>query len=259
MFAFFDWLIRKDAAADLRLLEHAAYFDPQAYNQVFESELEKLLHRVFDPNTRQQVMALRGFDWGGYLARSSLRAGLKNDDQQEACHQIAVKLLVSPGRLFSGWQPERHGPLDRRFRASVWNALRNLIEKDRNRQRWMRPADPAVMADRLAGRAPYSPSSLIDAFRQLVGERLGALALAILDQRLEGRDTKKVVGRADLGSPSAHAIKREVGEIKDLARRYAAAVGDPVLLAHIERLMASEERTVQRRQATMKQRAGVVG
>jgi hypothetical protein len=56
---------------------------------------------------------------------------------------------------------------------------------------------------------------------------------------------------------SPYNTKKLVQGIKDLARKYAVAVADLDLLAQVERLMTSEERTVQRRQATMKQRAGV--
>jgi len=251
MSAFLHWLVRKDAVARLRLLERAEFFSPQAYNSVFESELEKLLHHVSGPEARQQVIALRGFDWGGYVERSLQRSGFKNDEVQEHLHVIAVKLLVSPGKLFSGWRPERHGPLDRRFRNSVWNAIRNLAEKERHRHRWMSVADPTVMASRYAGRAPYS--SVIDDFRRLVGERLGTLAVAILDQRLEGKDTKELVGRTDLGSPSAYAIKREVAAVKDLAKKYAVVVGEPNLLTNIEQMLGREAETIAKRKAAAAQ------
>ena len=54
---------------------------------------------------------------------------------------------------------------------------------------------------------------------------------------------------------SPYAVKKTVQEIKSLAKRYAIAVGDPNLLHRIERLMAAEEMTVQRRKAAMSQRA----
>jgi hypothetical protein len=50
MLHFLDWLTHNDTATLLRLLEAADYFDPSAYNPVFVTELEKLLHRIHDPD-----------------------------------------------------------------------------------------------------------------------------------------------------------------------------------------------------------------
>ena len=196
MAMFVDWMAFRDVGGLLRLLESAEFFNPQDYNQVFNGQLEKLLTRIHNPDLRQNVEASRGFDWGGYISRSLLRAGFRDDDQQEVFHQIVVKLLVEPGKLFGGWEPRRHGPLEWRFRRSVWNAIRNAQEKTRNRQRWMHTADPSVMAGQFAGRQP--PNNIIGEFRALVLQRLGKLALAILDQRLAGQDTKDLVGTARL-------------------------------------------------------------
>ena len=65
----------------------------------------------------------------------------------------------------------------------------------------MHTADPVAMAGQYVGREPYS--DLIDQFRQLVSQRLGRVALAILDARLSGEETKKLVGKAEIGTPSA--------------------------------------------------------
>lgn len=190
---------------------------------------------------------LRGFDWGAYIARSLARAGFRGDDVQEHFHEIVVKLLLSPGRLFQGWEPSRHGPLDRRFKASVWNAIKNIAEKRKNYRRLMVSADPSVMAHTHPARSAYS--GVLDDFRQLVAQRLGALAAAVLDTRLEGGDVKNLVGRIEYGSPTSYAIRREVSAIKELAHRFAAQSGDPAFLAAVERAMAGEAATVAKRVA----------
>jgi hypothetical protein len=117
-------LPHRDAATLLRLLETAAFFRPADYNAVFENELAKILPRLHNPDVRQQAMALRGFDWGNYLARSLQWAGFRDDDQQEVFHATVVKLLIKPGRLFSGWNPQRHGPLLARF--AVASGMRSV-------------------------------------------------------------------------------------------------------------------------------------
>jgi hypothetical protein len=251
MALFRNWMTSRDTATllRLRLLESAQYFDPAAYNQVFDGQLEKLIHRLPDGEARQQAMAMKGFDWANYVVRSLQRSGFKDDDVQEHFHQLVVKLLVSPGRLFRGWEPKRHGPLDRRFRTSVWNGIRNAQEKGRNRRKWMNAVDPAAMADRFAGREPYS--DLIDQFRQLVAQRLGKLALEILDARLAGEDSKKLVGKAANGTASAYYIKAEVRAIKQLAQQFASQSGDPGFLNMVDRAFSAEAATVEKRKAAV--------
>jgi hypothetical protein len=249
MAMFTNWLTFRDAAFQLELLEAAEYFDPQAYNAVFNSELEKMIRRLSNEEVRQQVSELRGFNWGGYLERSLRRAGFKDDDIQEYFHQITIQLLLEPGKLYRGWLPGKHGPLDRRFRRSVWNAIRNIQEKGRNRRKWMTAVDPSVMAGQHAGRAPYS--DVVDQFRSLVAQRLGSLALEILDARLAGEDIKNLVGKTTIGTPSAYYIKREVSAIKQLAYQFAQQTGDQVFLYKLVKAMDSEKATTAKRQAAI--------
>ena len=242
-----EWFNRLDTAGLLRLLEAASYFDPAEYNAVFEKELDDLLERINDEEARQQILALQGFDWSSYILNSLKRAGIKDDDaQQEDFHEIAVRLLVSPGKLFQ-WNPEEHGPLAFRFKSSVWNAIRNIVEKRRNRRKWMVNADPAAIAERTPERASQS-HEIIDVFRKLVKERLGNLAAEILDQRLSGDETKKLVG---IGTASAFYVKKAVGEIKELAGRFAARIGDQSFADMVSRAMEAEAETLAKRRAAV--------
>ena len=242
-----EWFNRLDTAGLLRLLEAAAYFDPAEYNAVFEKELDDLLERIDDEGARQQIQALQGFDWSAYILNSLKRAGIKDDDaQQEDFHEIAVQLLVSPGKLFQ-WNPTEHGPLAFRFKSSVWNAIRNIVEKRRNRRKWMVNADPAAIAERTPERASQS-HEIIDVFRRLVRQRLGELALQILDQRLSGGETKKLV---EIGTASAFFVKKEVQAIKDLADRFAFRIGDQSFAQMVSKAMERETATVAKRQAAI--------
>jgi hypothetical protein len=248
MAMFFDWLVFRDTATllRLRLLESAEWFNPSDYNQIFDGQLEKLIHRLPDGEARQQAMTLRGFDWANYIVRSLQRSGFKDDDIQEHFHQIVIKLLVEPGRLFKGWEPQRHGPLDRRHRRSIWNLIRNIVQKRQNQRKWMTAVDPVAMADRFAGRAPYS--DLIDQFRNLVAQRLGKLALEILDARLAGEDSKKLVGKAANGTASAYYIRRETSALKRLAYEFAQQTGDPAFLRLVDQAFSAQAATVKKRQ-----------
>jgi hypothetical protein len=102
------------------------------------------------------------------------------------------------------------------------------------------------MAGQFPGRAPYS--DLIDQFRQLVAEKLGPLAAAILDQKLAGEDANKMVGKAEFGTPSAYYIKAETRAIKQLAYEFAQQTSDQLFLSKLAKAMDSERETVARRQ-----------
>ena len=246
MNTIWEWFEQLDTAGLLRLLESAEFFRPESYNSVFQKGLEELLNRITDEGARQQILALQGFDWAAYILNSLKRAGIKDDDaQQEAFHEIAVKLLVSPGKLFH-WNPAEHGPLALRFKAAVWNSIRNLISKRRNRRKWMQTADPVAMAERHPSKE--ADSTVIDVFRRLVRQRLGELALQILDQRLSGKETKKLVG---IGTTSAFYVKRAVGEIKDLAGRFATKIGDSNFADMVSRAMAAESETIEKRKRSL--------
>jgi hypothetical protein len=249
MALFLNWMASRDTATllRLRLLEAAQFFNPSDYNQIFDGQLEKLIRRLPDGEARQQAMAMNGFDWANYIVRSLQRSGFKDDDVQEHFHATVVRLLISPGGLFARWEPGKHGPLERRFRASTWNAIRNLVEKTKNRRKWMTAVDPNVMAGQFVGRQPYS--DLIDQFRSLVAEKLGPLAMAILDRKIAGEDANKMVGKPEFGTPSAFYIRRETRAIKELARRFAAQSGDPAFLGMMNRAFSAEAATVAKRQA----------
>ena len=144
MATFVEWMVLRDAATLLHLLEAAEYFNPSDYDPVFDSELTTLIRRLPDGEAKQQAMAMMG-GCSNYIVRSLQRSGFRDDDVQEHFHQIVVKLLVSPGRLLAGWEPERNPNLQNRFRRSVWNAIRNAQEKTRNRRRWMPAARGLVL------------------------------------------------------------------------------------------------------------------
>jgi hypothetical protein len=241
------------------LLEAAWYsFDPAQYNALFDSELEKVIARVRDPAHRQVLERLKGFDWLSYIIGSVWHAGYRDQrERDEKAHEIVVKLLL--GKLFHGYDPRIHGPMELRFRRSVGNAVRNLVAKEKTRRRYL-PSVPiaqefvpgSVTAEELpAPPARDDDEKVVEDFRELVRKRLGDLAVAVLDARLDGEETKSLVGCVSLGSPGKWTIKKVVQDVKRLAREYALGIGDPQLLRGIERAMAGESETVGRRRAAM--------
>jgi hypothetical protein len=63
---------------------------------------------VTDERRRASLERVRDTDFVGYILTSLRNAGLGDDrDREEAAHDVVVQLLVSPGQLFSGYDPDR--------------------------------------------------------------------------------------------------------------------------------------------------------
>ena len=255
METFLDWLTQ------LRLLETYYGLDNQQYNQLFDAELEKVITRVRDPGQREALQRMRGFNWVSYIAASVWNAGFHDQrERDEKTHEVAVKLLM--GQLFKGFSEQFSGPFDLRFKKSVANSIRNIVEKEKNRRRLIptvaigQEFEPGTITD-LPDRVSYGQDEQVtEQFRELVRRQLGELGIAVLDVRLGGGETKSLVALPALGSPSKWAIKKVVQEVKMLGRKFAASIGDFTLLRRIERAMEEESQTVAKRRATTLQRVG---
>ncbi len=257
MQTFWHWLRLRHLLAETYFS-----FNPAQYNALFDGELEKVIARVRDPAHTQALEHLRGFDWLSYIAASVWHTGFRDKrERDEKTHEIVVKLLM--GQLFRGYDPRIHGPMEIRFRRSVGNAIRNLVEKERNRRRNIptvsirKEFTPgcATPDDLPAKTAPQDDEKVVEGFHKLVRMRLGDLALAVLDVRLSGEETKSLVGCPALGNPGKWRIKMLVQEIKRLAREFFR--GDPEMLRRVERAMEAEGETIGKRKATTAARAHV--
>ena len=243
MLGFLQWLTLREQ------------FDPAAYDQLFDQQLEALLARMPDGEQRERAATTQGFAWTNYIAACLRNAGFRyQGDLEERIHDVAVKLLVSPGGLFRDYDERRHGPLDLRFKRSVGNAIRNIVALERSRRKYI----PAVCGGTRAEDLPARPeanydTTLIERFRQLLAQH-GRLALAVFDTRLNGEQTKDLIGHPQLGNPGKFQIKRAVQQVKAAAREFAEASGDQAFLRQVERLMAAETATIQKRQAATRQR-----
>ena len=90
MWSFQFWLLLREQ------------LDKDAYNDLFRQELERLLSRLTDPIQRQHAESMLDFDWTRYMAGAIRRsAGITSQDEiDEKVHEIAIRMLVSPGGLF---------------------------------------------------------------------------------------------------------------------------------------------------------------
>jgi hypothetical protein len=247
---FYEWLTHADLLDRLRLIETYFSFDPQQYNQLFRDELEKVIQKTSDPRQRHALEEMSDFDFVGYISASIRRSGAHDQREiQEKTHDLVTKLLV--GKLFRGYDETISGPMDRRFKSSVKNAIINQVEKERNRRKFLpsisinQDSSPELSARPSWGNSHHS--SVIDDFRKMVRNKLGELGLGVLDARLSGQEMNDLVGNPELGSPSHAVLKRVVREIKQLAREYAESTGDAGFLRQVEKAMGREEETVAKR------------
>jgi len=252
MNTFWEWL-KLQAAVN----ETYVTFDPKQYDAIFDAELEKLITKVRDPARLRSLQEMRGFKWLGYIATAVRSSGYREYRQwRETVHEVVTKLLL--GKLFSGYDETRSGPFLLRFKSSVWNAIRNIVQKDQTRRRRL-PSVPAEHGEDIPAPSPAQhDEQIIHDFRQVVRKRLGTLALAVLDTRLDGDATESLVGSPSLGSPSRNAIGRAVVDIKELAREFAVAVGDSELLKKIQQAMAAADASLAKRKATIAARIKAV-
>ena len=181
MRTFLEFL--SDLSFRLWLIENYFTFDAGQYNRLFADELGKL--QASTPEHRQAIERMRNFNWVGYIAKSLRNAGYRDQREvQERTHDIVVKMLF--GGLFRDYDEERHGPLDLRFKRATANAIKNMVEKQKNARRLL-PTVPIGQerGDDLPDRtAAGGEEKVIDDFRRLVRNRLGELGIAVLDARL---------------------------------------------------------------------------
>ena len=74
------------------------------------------------------------------------------------------------GKLFSGYDPRVHGPMDKRFKASVANSIRNLVAKEKTRRRYL---PTTSIAQEFVARLgdPRRPARQVRSGRRLEGDR----------------------------------------------------------------------------------------
>jgi hypothetical protein len=219
METFWQWL-------NLQSLLRETYFsfDAKQYDHLFDDELEKVIARTSHPAHRQALEHLRGFDWLSYIAGWVRHAGFRDyREVQEKTHEVVVTLLT--GKLFRGYDPRIHGPMDLRFKASVANTVRNLVAKEKTRRRYLPTTSIAqefvpgsVTAEELPAKsARDDDSQVIENFREMVLRRLGGLGLPFARQSGEVDDQEGRGGHQGVGEGVRCLVGRSRIVTKDRA------------------------------------------
>ena len=218
------------------LLEVTELFPRQAMNELFQREIRDALPRVEDPRIKEDLESLAAWDFVGYIDRSLRRAGIGVEELDDAVQRVVVKLLVTPGGLFRGWNHST--PMTPRMKLAVRNSVITIGERTMK----LRRRSQELPTDLTTGRA-RNTDDLVHEFRLWLRLRFGETPVRVFDARLADEDIKELIGTE--GIPSAYALKKIVQEIK--AGAMAWTRGDPELNFLVRKMMDAEAGTVAKR------------
>jgi hypothetical protein len=212
--------------------------DRDGFNDLFRQQLDELLPRVTDSRRRSALAGMRAMDWIGYILTAVRNAGIVGDADREAtAHEVAVHLLVQPGKLFAGYDPTASGPMPARFAVAVRNAVRNVLRsRSRRRSRSSDELADAATAPPDLGLARTEEDDLFAAFRTQLRRALGVAAIEYLDLRLRGLTTRQILRRARFARLGRWRVRVLIAGIRAEAEAFARR-NDDGFAAVVERLL----------------------
>lgn len=224
------------------LLIESGRFDREAFNDVFRRQLEALLPKVTDERRRASLEAMRDVDFVGYILASLRNAGLTDDrDREEAAHDVVVQLLVRPGQLFAGYDPDRSGPMQARFALSVRNAVSNVLRSRRRREPLSR-AVGGTGVEAVPDRRRGGDDEVLIAFLRYLKAEVGDDAVKLLTVKMDdGLSQRDLVRHPEFKEMGEWRIRRLMAKIRDAAVKFAELQGDDAILAAINRLTRADE------------------
>jgi len=225
---FRSWLRRSTKP----VVEVSSYFPKDGMNDIFREKINALHQQ--QPMDPTELRRLLDFDYVGYVDKSLRSAGFRDPDLDYLVHDIVVKLIT--GALFSNVQ----GPFIARFSVAVKNSIITLVGKRlRMRRRYSDHPLETVPQQMAIDTEP----DVIEQFRQYVLRTLGAVALRVLDHRLDGGDTKELRGTE--GLESHYSVKETVKDLKRALRGFSGS--NPSFLEMIHKALDGEQETMRRR------------
>lgn len=229
--------------AETLVLEISELFPKRGIQDLFDREVERLRMTAPSQEALRHLDEFAEIDVIAYIDSSLRRAGFHQNELDPLVNDLAVKLLL--GSFFKGWTGQS---LVARFKISVSNAIKSL----RSRAATRRTRQQELSFDAPA-RQQQSDTEIIDEFRNFVARRFGDHVARVFDHRLEGEaDTKSLVGAP--GLETSYKVKKAVSDLKEAIRLWAG--NDPELTRRIERLVAEEKRTLDRRFGRMSGASG---
>jgi len=175
--------------------------------------------------------------------RSQFRPGHLGDDRdrEEAAHDVVVQLLVQPGQLFSGYDPDRSGPMEARFALSVRNAVLNVLRSRRRREPLSRAVGGTGVEAVPDRRRPHD-GEVLAAFLTFLKAEVGDDAAKLLAVKMDGDLSQRdVIRHPEFKGMGEWRVRRLMARIRDAAREFAELQGDDAILAAINRLTRTDE------------------
>jgi hypothetical protein len=214
------------------IAEVSELFPREGMNALFYDEIEKLHAR--QPMEPAELQRLMNMDFVGYIDRSLRSSGFRDPELDPLVHDIVVKLIT--GALFANVQ----GPFLARFATAVKNSIITLaVKRLRIRRRYSDHPLETVPQQMALDTEP----DVIEQFRQYVLRTLGAVALRVLDHRLDGGDTKDMRGTE--GLESHYSVKETVKDLKRALRGFSGS--NPSFMEMIHKALDGEQETRRRR------------
>lgn len=196
------------------LVEVSGLFPKSAINTLFRREISKARLSAKTQRAADSIDRMLALDVVGYIDKALRASGYKANDLDEIVQDFLVKLLM--GAFLKRWNGE--APLDARFKVAVKNGISSLKRKK------TRPALTDDISFIPAAVDLDMDSGFIEGFRLYVLRELGMDALRLLDHRLDGRDTKDLLGSR--GFETSYRLKAAVRSLKQAHAAYAYTSAD---------------------------------
>ena len=191
-------------AAQSSLEETYYWFNPAALRRVSSTKNWSRSSPEPDPAHRRILEGMRG-STGSLYCRLRQSAGYRDRRQvEERTHDIVVKLIT--GTLFRGFDQRTSGPMDLRFKIPVRTRSRTSRKGAESSGITSRPSPSVRSSSRRTVTAEELPVSLATDMTWTMMKRSSMIsadcsatasaisAVAVLDRRLAGDETKSLVG-----------------------------------------------------------------
>ncbi len=237
---FKDYLFNRLSPSEVatHLFEVSELFPKDQINQLFRRETEKLLQDADNQEQTSDLLSFRSMDHVAYIDRAVRNVvGVRDPDIDPLVQDLVAKLLM--GSLFTKYVGQ---PMVPRFKVAVTNAIRTMATKRNRIKKRFQPLEDDVPQQQ-QHYAPDEPDELLARFRNHVQNSVGSAGLIVLDQRLDGGDTKALIGRQ--GLETSYRVKQVVGQVKDALRTFSKDM--PEFRNMVQRALEDEANTLDRR------------
>jgi hypothetical protein len=236
--SFTNYLWHRLPAPELATLvfEVSEYFPKEEINQLFRRETEKILQATNDQEKMSDLLSFRDMDHVAYIDRSVRNAGVPDPDVDPLVQDLVVKLLM--GSLFTKYVGQ---PMVPRFKVAVTNAIRTMATKRNRITKRFQPLENDVPQQQQ--HEPEQADDLLNKFRHHLRNSVGQAGVMVLDQRLEGGETKELIGKQ--GLETSYRVKQVVGQVKDALKTFSK--DQPEFQNMVKRALEDEADTLERR------------